>query len=180
MATARHTYFVTIQGDAVEVEIEPEEGHALVRIQGVSFNIAGDYQPGKGIQEFLINGEAMRFRLENQQQRLVLARHGQEVKTRAMTQREHDLYAVMPEKRAPDTLNQIISPMPGKVIAVHVSAGERVKPGARICVLEAMKMENVLYADIEAMVEEVLVRQGDTVDADQLLVRFTRAEEEQP
>lgn len=173
----KQTYFVTIQGESLEVHLEPEEGHAIVTIGDQSFNIAGDYKPGKGIQEFLVNGEVMRFRMENQQERLVLARRGVEVKTRAMSKLEHDLYEMMPEKTPVDTSNLIVSPMPGKVIKLYVKPGDSLKVGGEVCVLEAMKMENVLIAETECVVEEVLIKEGDTVDSDQLLVRLTAHEE---
>ena len=171
-AAKKSIYYVTIQGEALEVIVEPEEGHALLRIGDETFNISGEYKPGDGIQQFFINGESMRFRLENRQQHLLLARHGVEVSTRAMTKREHELYELMPHKAPVDTSRLILSPMPGKVIGLYVSAGGHLKSGSDVCVLEAMKMENVLVAEKDCVVEEVLVEQGDTVDTDQILIRL--------
>ncbi|RIJ71388.1 ATP-grasp domain-containing protein [Nakamurella silvestris] len=64
---------------------------------------------------------------------------------------------------------QIRSPMPGTVIAVLAAAGEEVLPGRSIAVVEAMKMEHTLRAEIAGSIEEVLVRVGDQVAVDQLL-----------
>ncbi len=62
------------------------------------------------------------------------------------------------------------SPVPGTVVAVHVSAGDSVKAGDDLVVLEAMKMEHRLSADTDAIVLEVVVSVGDAVDAHEVLV----------
>ena len=66
----------------------------------------------------------------------------------------------------------IKSPMPGMVIKVTVSAGDAVKPGDTLAVVEAMKMEHDMRASFEATVEEVFVHAGQQVDAFQPLVKL--------
>ena len=62
------------------------------------------------------------------------------------------------------------APMPGKVTAVHVTAGQNVTAGERLVTLEAMKMEHALRAPNDGVVETVLVRADDQVVAGQMLV----------
>jgi len=62
------------------------------------------------------------------------------------------------------------SPVPGTVLAVHVSPGDMVTTGDPLVVLEAMKMEHRITADTEASVVEVVVAVGDAVDAHEVLV----------
>jgi len=63
-------------------------------------------------------------------------------------------------------------PMPGTVIAVAVARGERVEAGAAIAVVEAMKMEHTVAADVTGIVAEVLVAPGQAVAKDQPLARI--------
>ncbi len=65
---------------------------------------------------------------------------------------------------------QIGSPMPGMISSVAVHVGDKVKTGDVLVSIEAMKMETVLHADKNATVKEVLVKQGDQIDAKDLLV----------
>lgn len=65
---------------------------------------------------------------------------------------------------------EVRSPMPGKILEVCVAEGERVEIGQRLLLLEAMKMENVIEADGEALVKKVHIQPGDMVDLGQLLV----------
>jgi len=70
---------------------------------------------------------------------------------------------------------RMTAPMPGKVIAVHVRAGERVAKGAALLVMEAMKMEHSIVAPADGTVEEVLYGVGEQVTEGAALVAFAPA-----
>jgi acetyl-CoA/propionyl-CoA carboxylase biotin carboxyl carrier protein len=70
-----------------------------------------------------------------------------------------------------DAVAVITSPMPGSVVAVHVEDGEHAQRGAPVAAVEAMKMEHVLKAPIDGVVE-ILVKVGDQVGVDQPLARL--------
>ena len=55
--------------------------------------------------------------------------------------------------------------MPGRIVRVHVSAGDTVRKGTPLVVLEAMKMENEISAPADGTVDEIFVKPGDTVEA---------------
>lgn len=57
----------------------------------------------------------------------------------------------------------VVAPMPGVVTEVRVKVGDRVKAGAPLLVLEAMKMENVIFAPLDGVVKEVYVDVGARV-----------------
>ena len=68
-----------------------------------------------------------------------------------------------------------VAPMPGKVIRVLVSAGDRVEAGQALVVLEAMKMETMLRAEVAGTVAVVAAAPGDMVDAGVVLVEISPA-----
>jgi biotin carboxyl carrier protein len=65
---------------------------------------------------------------------------------------------------------RVVAPMPGKVVRVPVTAGERVRAGQALVVVEAMKMENELRAGREGTVADLHAREGMSVEAGTLLV----------
>ncbi len=58
---------------------------------------------------------------------------------------------------------EVIAPMPGKILAVHVAGGDRVQHQDVLCTLEAMKMENEIMAPVGGVVKEVSVIEGQDV-----------------
>ena len=68
----------------------------------------------------------------------------------------------------------VLSPMPGSVIAVHAVSGQVTAAGAPLVVVEAMKMEHTLTAPYDGTVADVLVRVGQQVAVDELLVTVAR------
>lgn len=67
--------------------------------------------------------------------------------------------------RAPGAGEVLPAPMPGAIIDITVSAGEPVKKGQTLFILEAMKMENEIVAPGDAVVTKIAVNKGDTVSA---------------
>ena len=70
----------------------------------------------------------------------------------------------------------ILSPMPGKVIAVDVAAGDKVTKGQKLLTLEAMKMEHSLTAPFDGVVAELNASAGAQVQVEALLVRIEKVE----
>ncbi|MBE6715697.1 MAG: biotin/lipoyl-binding protein [Ruminococcaceae bacterium] len=64
---------------------------------------------------------------------------------------------------------KVTSPMPGNILAVNVSAGQAVKEGDVMFILEAMKMENEIVAPASGTVKQVLVSKGAVVETDAVL-----------
>jgi propionyl-CoA carboxylase alpha chain len=83
------------------------------------------------------------------------------------------LAALMPVKAAPDMSKFVLSPMPGLLVDIAVKVGQQVQAGERVAVIEAMKMENVLFAAADGVVAEILPQQGDSLSVDQMIVRFS-------
>ncbi|WP_406825092.1 acetyl-CoA carboxylase biotin carboxyl carrier protein subunit [Pedobacter sp. KACC 23697] len=67
---------------------------------------------------------------------------------------------------------EIKAPMPGLVLKVLVEENTEVKKGDNLLVLEAMKMENILKSSTDGVVKKILVKQGDKVEKNQILVQF--------
>jgi biotin carboxyl carrier protein len=67
---------------------------------------------------------------------------------------------------------EVVSPMPGMVVAVLVETGQEVRTGEGLLILEAMKMENEIRAPRNGIVEELKVEPGQRISQDDVLVRI--------
>lgn len=68
--------------------------------------------------------------------------------------------------------NAVVAPMPGNINAVKVTSGQQVKKGDVLVVLEAMKMENEIYAERDGKIGQVFVQKGATVETGTPLVEL--------
>ena len=75
-----------------------------------------------------------------------------------------------PAAAAPVAGEAVTAPMPGNILKVNVTAGQAVKEGDLLLVLEAMKMENEIFAPCNGTVAQVLVSKGSTVDTGATMV----------
>jgi propionyl-CoA carboxylase alpha chain len=83
-----------------------------------------------------------------------------------------ELHERLPEKQGADTSKMVISPMPGLVVTMDVAVGQEVKEGEQVCIIEAMKMQNIIRAERDGVVTSVGAKAGDSVAADEVLVEF--------
>ena len=98
--------------------------------------------------------------------------NGTKMDVLVMSQRTAALHQLMPFKAPPDMSRFVLSPMPGLLVDVAVQPGQKVQAGERVAVIEAMKMENVLFAAADGVVAKVLAGKGESLSVDQPIVEF--------
>jgi propionyl-CoA carboxylase alpha chain len=103
---------------------------------------------------------------------LVVQHNGTKVEAMVISPRMAELHKLMPFKAPPDMSKFVLSPMPGLLADVAVVVGQKVQAGERVAVIEAMKMENVLFAAADGVVSKVLAAKGDSLTVDQPIVEF--------
>ncbi len=103
---------------------------------------------------------------------LVVQHNGTKIESLVMSPRMAELHKLMPFKAPPDMSRYVLSPMPGLLVDVAVQPGQKVQAGERVAVIEAMKMENVLFATADGVVGKVLATKGESLTVDQPIVEF--------
>jgi propionyl-CoA carboxylase alpha chain len=109
---------------------------------------------------------------------LTLQMHGRVVDCCVRSVREFSLSRHMIEPPAVDTSLMLLSPMPGKLISVAVQPGDEIELGQEMCVVEAMKMQNVMRSERKGVVKSVDAKVNDSLKVDQVIVTFEGGEEE--
>lgn len=121
-----------------------------------------------------INGEDAYFRLKYSGNFIEIAHCGVLSTFEIYNPREWALAGYMPPPVLKASGNILDCPMPGLVVDVKVSAGERVFRGQELIILESMKMESAVSAPADGVVESVCVQQGDPVETGTVLVHFKK------
>ena len=83
-----------------------------------------------------------------------------------------ELHKLMPYKAPPDLSKFLLSPMPGLLVDVAVQPGQKVQAGEKLAVIEAMKMENILFAAQDGVVSKISASKGDSLAVDDIILEF--------
>jgi propionyl-CoA carboxylase alpha chain len=94
------------------------------------------------------------------------------VRAMVLSPRLVELHDRLPERAPADVSRLVLSPMPGLVVSVAVTAGQEIKAGEAVAVIEAMKMQNLVRAERDGVIASVAVAPGDSVAADQVLAEL--------
>jgi 3-methylcrotonyl-CoA carboxylase alpha subunit len=118
--------------------------------------------------------DALTIDLDGNPQRLPLLRSGDDLvlHARGLRHRFHPARPYGFERGAESGDDRIRAPMPGRIVAVNVAAGDAVSAQQPLLVMEAMKMELSLRAPRDAKIAELRARVGEFVEADTVLIRF--------
>lgn len=121
-----------------------------------------------------INGEEFFFRLKYLGNFIIAAFCGVTRTFEIYNPREWKLSRFMPIPSASEGENILECPMPGLVVEVKVTDGERVFRGQELVILESMKMESAVSSPADGLIEAVLVKPGDAVESGMVLIRFKK------
>ncbi|MCV2368833.1 acetyl-CoA carboxylase biotin carboxylase subunit [Roseateles oligotrophus] len=151
-------------------------GEALVRVGEQSFRIVCNSRLNDIRLTGTVNGQPFVAQAERGALRQPLAyrlqHNGYAIVVNILSPRAAELQALMPYKAPPDTSKYLLSPMPGLLVQIAAEPGQVVLAGERLAVIEAMKMENILLAERDVKIAEVLAKTGESLAVDQLILRF--------
>jgi propionyl-CoA carboxylase alpha chain len=165
---------VMLGGERHEVLIEdaPDGMTAVVFADGIAWPVDSSWRPGEPGWMGTLGGERIAMQVRPILNGMRLAHAGTVVEARVYTRREAELAALMPERIGAGLGQHLRCPMPGLVKAILVKAGQEVKAGEPLCIVEAMKMENVLRAERDATIANIAVKEGDSLAVDAVILEF--------
>ncbi|MBJ7419569.1 MAG: acetyl/propionyl/methylcrotonyl-CoA carboxylase subunit alpha [Rhodoferax sp.] len=157
-------------------EFVGETGSARVQVAGNAYEIRSQSRLNDIAITGTVNGKAFTAQIERGTPKNPLAlrvqHNGTRIDALVVSPRMAQLHRMMPFKSPPDMSRFVLSPMPGLLSQVLVEPGQKVQAGERVAVIEAMKMENVLFAAADGVVRRVLAGQGESLSVDQVIVEF--------
>ncbi|MEJ8823141.1 biotin/lipoyl-containing protein, partial [Variovorax humicola] len=103
---------------------------------------------------------------------LRVSHNGTQVEAMVLSPLGARLQQLMPYKAPPDLSRYLMSPMPGLLVEVAVKPGQHVQAGEKLAVIEAMKMENVLFASHDGVVGTISAGKGESLAVDQVILEF--------
>ena len=165
-------YVVIGKDDEQTVNVRPVPGGADVRMGGVTHSVRHNWRFFEPLMVGTFNGTPFSIQAQRMGLKYRLTHQGVQVELLVLPRRAADLLKLMPRKAPPDLSKFLLSPMPGLLAEVMVKVGQEVKAGERLVIIEAMKMQNVLVAERDVVVAEVLGKPGESVAVDQIILKF--------
>jgi propionyl-CoA carboxylase alpha chain len=169
--------FVVASGEAgkmdyVTTTITATASGYKVIVKNKTYDIQTEWNPGQIIYSAVINGQEIAAQVERTNLFYRIQFDGVRVDSLVLTPNGAEMQKLMPFKEPPDMSKFLLSPMPGLLVDVAVTVGQKVEAGQRLAAIEAMKMENVLLATQDGVIAELMAAKGESLAVDQEILRF--------
>jgi pyruvate carboxylase subunit B len=167
-------YQVTIGEHLFQVDLGPDG----VRVDGRDVAVSLEQADGTPVRALVVDDRPVRVLAGRDGRGMWSVRlAGGLLRADVMDERTRAIREMAGGGAAPAGPQPIVAPMPGMVVKVEVSEGDRVEAGQGVVVVEAMKMENELRSMGPGIVTRVHVREGEAVEKDQVLVDLAAPDE---
>jgi propionyl-CoA carboxylase alpha chain len=165
------------QHHAVTVsDFEDKSGSSVVQVGDASYQISSNATLGQIRVQGACNGQGFTAQVERGVGKnplaLRIAHNGTQVDALVLSPLGARLHKLMPFKAPPDLSKFLLSPMPGLLVDVAVQPGQKVQAGEKLAVIEAMKMENILFAAQDGVVGKITAGKGESLSVDQVILEF--------
>ena len=166
------TWQVMIDGEVQAANFLMTNDGCNVITGGIVYEVNTLWAPGNPVFSGTINGDTINVEVEYLPDGYKLTYDGASEVIHVRSEREMQLAQLMPEKIPEDMSKYLQCPMPGLMVSVNVSEGDQIRAGQVLCVIEAMKMENVLRAERDGKVTKISAAQGDSLAVDEIIMEF--------
>ncbi|MGF1605723.1 MAG: acetyl-CoA carboxylase biotin carboxylase subunit [Rhodothalassiaceae bacterium] len=173
-----HQLVLTLMGEhdgeayQLDAQLFPTDAGARIKIGAQRFDVTSPWLPGHRVFTGEIEGEPVTLEADRSGTMIRLSGRGAASEIRVLPQHIAPFMAHMPDRGAEDSARFLNCPMPGLMISVAVKEGDAVEAGQPLCVVEAMKMENILRAERAGVVKSVKAKPGDSLAVDEVIMEF--------
>ncbi|WP_019700679.1 acetyl-CoA carboxylase biotin carboxylase subunit [Paracidovorax oryzae] len=157
-------------------DFQDPSGGSSVRVGGKDYQIGSAATLGQIRVQGQCNGVGFTAQVERGAGKnplaLRIAHNGTQIEAMVLSPAGARLHRLMPYKAPPDLSRFLLSPMPGLLVDVAVQEGQKVQAGEKLAVIEAMKMENILFAAQDGVVGKVVATRGASLAVDDVILEF--------
>jgi propionyl-CoA carboxylase alpha chain len=165
-------WVVVMDNEYHPVSVVPVEGGHDVEHDGKTYAVRSNWEFGQHLFRGTINGREIFAQVERMKQIFRLFHGGSQSDVRVLNPLAAELMQHMPVKTPPDMSRFLLSPMPGLLVSLAVKEGDTVNAGEELAVLEAMKMENTLYAERDCVVAKINYEPGASLAVDDKIMEM--------
>ena len=143
-----------------------------ITVDGEEVDVGFTYTPGDKLIDVAVGNDTVTIQLKPTLKGCRITTRGFSHNLEVFPARIAHLSNFMLEKIPPDLSKLLICPMPGLLVKLHVKEGDEVQLGQPLATVEAMKMENILRAEKQAVVVKILGKEGDSLAVDSVILEL--------
>lgn len=169
---ASQTYQIDINEETYQLEVGPHGQQISLDGKAVELDFRGNAEQGFHL---IVNQKSYRVQVieaDYESKELLLEVNDKTIPIKGADRFDLLLKDLGMEHLAGAAVNDLKAPMPGLVLEIKVADGDTVKKGQALCVLEAMKMENVLKSESDGVIKSIQCQKGAAVEKNQVLIEF--------
>ncbi|NBO18556.1 MAG: acetyl/propionyl/methylcrotonyl-CoA carboxylase subunit alpha [Proteobacteria bacterium] len=166
-------WVVNVDGEdyPVYVRHDQDQGYFITHNRKL-ISVRTGWNLGRLLFQATVNGKPVSVQIKHLEEGYLLSYGGSDVTVKVRTPRVAELAQFMPKPQERNKKGQLVAPIAGLVVGMRVKEGQQVKAGQELVVIEAMKMENVIYAEADVTVQKIMVADRESVAVDQVLIQF--------
>jgi propionyl-CoA carboxylase alpha chain len=166
-------WVVSVDNVSYWVNVRKNQDGFEIRYEDNIFSIYSSWLLGYRLFKGTIDGKNISAKIEFLAgANYIIESGGSRVRVNVRTPRVAELETFMPKTKALELSPTLKAPISGVIIDIFVKKGEIIKKGQELLTLEAMKMQNILYSEIDGEITEIAVSKNQSVQVDDLLVEF--------
>ncbi|MBE1236472.1 acetyl/propionyl/methylcrotonyl-CoA carboxylase subunit alpha [Phaeovibrio sulfidiphilus] len=178
----RDHWIIYLGGAVYDIWVREIEGGHRVHFKDRIYTVLHSWRFGEPIFRAMIdcrptdpafrNGQMLVVQVEENGVEYSLSHAGTQETALVFTPEAAQYINRIPHKEPPDLSRFLMSPMPGLLMSMAVEEGMEVRAGETLCVIEAMKMENIMKAERDGVISKIYAKPGDSLSVDQKILEF--------
>jgi propionyl-CoA carboxylase alpha chain len=169
-------WVVSVDDQDYWVNVRPRPDGYEIQTNEQRFSVYAQWVLGSRLFQGQVDGKLVNVHITNIPGGYLLTHGGSAARITVRSPRVAELGKHMPKSTYTLKGKNVLAPISGIVTSIKVSDGEKVLKGQELLILEAMKMENVLYAERDATVSKILTKAGTSVQVNDTLIEFGKDE----
>lgn len=165
-------WVVNIDGTLYPVYVQPHAEGYNIRHERERISIRSNWILGNRLFRGTVGGKTVSVKIDSCAGGYYLTHAGRTVKIAVRSPRIAELEQFMPVRSGATRQTCLEAPISGMIAAIKATPGETVKAGQELLIIEAMKMENTIYAEHDCKIGTIHCKQGDSVNSGQVLIEF--------
>ena len=146
--------------------------NSVIEYDGNAITLESDWRIGDKVMKIKIDEVDFTFQINKTLKGYHIQGYGMSGLVKIRSKIANDLSSYMIEKIITKDTKIIKCPMPGLIVSIDIEEGQSVEDGDKLCVVEAMKMENIIRSETSGVIKKIHCKEGDSLATDEVIIEF--------